>query len=34
MKKNKTIRLTFVLIINILFITCIEDRDFTVPESI
>ena len=34
MKKNKTIRSILVLIINFLFITCIEDRDFTVPESI
>lgn len=34
MKKNKTIRSILVLIINFLFITCAEDGDFTVPESL
>ena len=32
MIKNKTIRLAFVLIASISFITCVEDGDFTVPE--
>ena len=32
MIKKKTIRLAFVLIASISFITCVEDGDFTVPE--
>ena len=34
MKKNKTIRSILVLIASISFITCVEDGDFTVPESL
>ncbi len=34
MKTNKIIRLLFFVIISIFFITCIEEGDFTVPESL
>lgn len=34
MKKKKTTRILFVLIMSIIFITCVEDGDFTVPENL
>ena len=34
MKTNKIIRLLFFVIISVFFITCIEEGDFTVPESL
>ena len=34
MKINKIINLLFFVIINISFITCVEDSDFTIPESL
>jgi hypothetical protein len=34
MKTNKIIRLLFFVIISISFITCVEDGDFTIPESL
>ena len=34
MKINKIINLLFFVIINISFMTCVEDSDFTIPESL
>jgi hypothetical protein len=34
MKINKIINLLFFVIINISFVTCVEDSDFTIPESL